>query len=241
MRRGILRLAGRPAAPGDTRSADGAAAPRLGPGDDGGIMRIHVGSGPHNLLADWWNVDIRPFRGVDEVMDVTRPWPWSGLDYVFGEHFLEHLAPEDAVAFVVEAGRHLRPGGRIRLSTPAIEHLWRTTFPPGPVPDERVVDDTLRANRFFHGWGHRFMWSRPLLRRLLDESGFEAVSFHAYGESDDANLVGLERHGGDTVTADGWPSVWNVEAVRGARPIEPPPALLAELEREVSRHVRSGH
>jgi predicted SAM-dependent methyltransferase len=48
----------------------------------GGTSRVHVGSGPKSLLPDWWNVDIRDFPGVDEVVDATAPWPWTNLEYV---------------------------------------------------------------------------------------------------------------------------------------------------------------
>lgn len=43
-----------------------------------GIKRVQVGCGPHNILSDWWNVDIRQFDGIDQEMDVTMPWIWSG-------------------------------------------------------------------------------------------------------------------------------------------------------------------
>ena len=33
-------------------------------------------------------------------MDVTKPWPFNGLEYVYGEHFLEHLSLEGAIAFL---------------------------------------------------------------------------------------------------------------------------------------------
>jgi hypothetical protein len=242
VRRALRRMVGQPAPPPRPRPTDPpAVSTRLGPNVPGGIRRIHVGSGPHALLADWWNVDIRPFRGVDEVADVTQPWPWPEVDYVFGEHFLEHLDPADAVAFVVEAGRRLSPGGRLRLSTPAIEYAWRTHVATADDDERRVAEATYRMNRWFHGWGHRFVWSRPLLGRLLSESGYAPVTFHAYGESDDPVLAGLEQHGGYDVTADGYPSVWIVEATRGPAAIVRPDGLLEELELEFARHVRAGH
>ena len=33
-------------------------------------------------------------------MDVTKPWFFNGLEYVYGEHFLEHLSLEGAIAFL---------------------------------------------------------------------------------------------------------------------------------------------
>ena len=61
---------------------------------------------------------------------------------------------------------------------------------------------------------------------------------HAYGESEDPALRGLERHGGYQVV-DGWPNVWIVEAVPTGRP--PSTDLLAEAEQEIERYRRSGH
>ena len=191
-------------------------------------------------MADWWNVDIRSFKGVDEVADVTVPWPWNDLDYVYGEHFLEHLSPDQAVAFLRQARAGLRPGGRIRLSTPGLEWVWQTHFrPAGSAAD--VVADTYRANRAFHGWGHQFLYSRPFLEHLLTALGLTDIRFFPYGESDDPNLRGLELHGAPE-TVGGWPSVWNVEATPTAG-AEPAAAaeIAAEIEQDFVRYVRDGH
>jgi hypothetical protein len=215
-------------------------APRRGPNDPGGIARLHVGCGPKNLMADWWNVDIRSFKGIDEVVDVTAPWPWQNLDYVYGEHFLEHLGLDDAVAFLGQARLRLRPGGRIRLSTPGLEWVWQTHF-KADQDASNVVTDTYRANRAFHGWGHEFLYSRPFLEHLLGAMGLTDVRFFAYGESDDPNLRNLEMHGTYVIT-DGWPNVWNVEATRPADDAWQPSSEFAdEIEREFVRYVRSGH
>jgi len=210
---------------------------RAGPGVSGGLERVHVGCGPNNLMADWWNVDIRAFPGIDQVADVTQQWPWRGLDHVYGEHFLEHLTLDQAIRFLSEAATALRPGGRIRLSTPGLEWIWRTHFDPsGPAPD--VIESTYRANRAFYGWGHRFLWSRPMLEHVLTGAGFTDLTYHDYGESDDAMLRGIERHGGFSVV-DGWPSVWIVEATPGGSTAAA--GLIAEAERELERHRRVGH
>lgn len=73
---------------------------RKGPNDFNGLKKLQVGCGPQNLMSDWWNVDIRAFPGIDQVMDVTKPWPFDGVEYVYGEHFLEHLRLEGAIAFL---------------------------------------------------------------------------------------------------------------------------------------------
>jgi predicted SAM-dependent methyltransferase len=191
-------------------------------------------------MSDWWNVDIRRFPGIDEVADVTAPWPWRDLDYVYGEHFLEHLALDDAVRFLSEAITHLRPGGRVRLSTPGLEWVWQTPFGAGTSADA-VVAETYKTNRAFRGWGHQFLYSRPLLDRVLRATGYTDIEFFPFGESNDEELRGLERHGTPEF-AGGWPSVWNVEAARSeAGEPSVDPAVLEEIEHEFVRYVRLGH
>ncbi len=218
---------GRPKAPSN----------RPGPGAPGGLNRVHVGCGPHNLMAEWWNVDIRRFPGIDQAADVTEPWPWRNLDYVYGEHFLEHLSLDQAILFLAQAAVALRPGGRIRLSTPGLEWVWRTHFDSSGSPSE-VVTSTYRANRAFYGWGHRFLYSRPMLEHVLQGAGFTALTFHDYGESEDPALRDIERHGGFAVV-DGWPNVWIVEATPGG--VDASSELMTEADRELERHRRADH
>jgi hypothetical protein len=210
---------------------------RSPPGVPGGLNRVHVGCGPHNIMDDWWNVDIRMFRGVDEIADVTEPWPWHDLDYVYGEHFLEHLTLDGAIAFLSHAANALSPGGRIRLSTPSLEWaVAKYTSLSGATAG--ALPAAYFTNRVFYGWGHQCLYSRPLLEHVLTGAGLTDLTFHDYGDSDIPALRGAERHGGFEIV-DGWPSVWIVEAVpSGAGPrVDLPP----EVEMEVERHRRAGH
>jgi predicted SAM-dependent methyltransferase len=207
---------------------------RRPPEATGGIRRVQVGCGPHNLLEDWWNVDILDFLGVDEVMDVTQPWRWSNiLEYVFGEHFLEHLEVREGLKFLYFAGQALRIGGRIRLSTPSLEYVLRTHFQPDNA--QRDIVQTFAINRAFHGWGHRFLYSREMLESCLEAVGFEDIIFCQYGESPTEALQKLERHGGNDR------AVWIAEAAKGSKPIVMPSELLDKAEIEYGRYVDSGH
>ena len=214
---------------------------RYSPAHPDGIRRVQVGCGPHNLLADWWNVDLRAFPDIDDVMDATRPWPWPNrLDYIYAEHFLEHLEIDGAVAFLVEAGRSLRPGGRIRISTPSLEWVLLThfSFLEPESPDHFL--EAVATNRAFYGWGHRFLYTRGVLQRLLRDVGYEDIRFFPYGVSDTPAFDGLELHGSEP-DAEGYPNQWIVEGERGATEFEAPGRLLDMLEKELLEHVRPGH
>jgi predicted SAM-dependent methyltransferase len=204
------------------------------------IKKVQVGCGPHNLLDDWWNVDIKGFPGIDEVMDATQPWPYEGLQYVFDEHFLEHLTLDGAIKFLTHAGISLRVGGKIRLSTPNLDWVLRTHYSLEVAEHAKRLYDTLKINRAFHGWGHRFLYSRDILAYILTEMNFEEISFFSYGESHDPALKNLERHGGFQVR-DGAPSVIVVEAERGQKLISPSSDLTSLLQEEFLRYVAAGH
>lgn len=215
---------------------------RLPPENQEGIKRVQVGCGPKNLMDNWWNVDIRDFNGIDEVMDVTKPWRWEGvLDYVYGEHFIEHLDLNDALHFLLYAGNSLRVGGCIRLSTPSLEWVLKTHFLFEEQDDDRIINQTLITNRAFHGWGHKFLYSKAMLGRLLNDIGYSNVSFHMYGKSDDPQLCGLECHGG--LKIDGkFPSVWIVEGIRTSqKEMSIPKKLVDFIEDQYIRFVKGGH
>jgi predicted SAM-dependent methyltransferase len=213
---------------------------RLPPEAPRGIRNLQVGCGPKHLRPNWWNTDLRPFQGLDEALDATVPWRWvDTLDHIYAEHFLEHLDLEDAVKFLTNAGRALRVGGHIRLSTPGLEWVMRShyRFEPG-VPDQ--VIDTLRTNRAFHGWGHQFLYSRGMLEWLFQNLNYDDVRFRDYGQSDIPIFQDIEMHGKFRVM-DNYPSVWIVEATRGKRAIETNPAMMALIQKEFLKQVRGGH
>lgn len=216
------------------------AARRLPPESPGGIRNLQVGAGPKHLRPTWWNTDLRPFRGLDEALDATRPWRWEGLlEHVYAEHFLEHLDVEDGVAFLLNAGRALAVGGHIRLSTPGLEWVMSSHFRFSEEGAEQVID-TLRTNRAFHGWGHKFLYSRGMLEWVLKGLRYTDIRFHAYGESERPIFQGIEMHGKYRVM-NGYPSVWIVEATRGEAQVEADPEMLALMRREFLRQVRGGH
>jgi len=151
-------------------------------------LRLHVGSGDR-ILPGWVNIDLKPSRGVDLVADVTHGLPFHNVAVVFAEHFLEHLDLLAAVEFLLEAYRVLVPGGKLRLSTPNLDWVWRTHHPGSASPEAALI-----ANRAFHGWGHRFLWNRALLQQALEACGFTEIQWVSYGWSEDPALRDLERH-----------------------------------------------
>jgi SAM-dependent methyltransferase len=103
-----------------------------------GLRGLQCGSGP-KLMSGCLNTDMvhlssRDGTGETEMgrlarlngdlyyleHDATEPFPVEdeSFDWVYNEHFIEHLFPGDAIVWLREVRRILRPGGHLRISTP---------------------------------------------------------------------------------------------------------------------------
>ncbi|MDX1632989.1 MAG: hypothetical protein R3234_14050 [Thermoanaerobaculia bacterium] len=187
---------------------------------------VNVGSG-RSPLPGWVNVDLQLLPSVDVVADVTSGLCVRSAAAIFAEHFLEHLALDEALEFLQEAHRVLESEGWIRLSTPNLEWVLETHYDPGS-PTPEGDPGTLDLNRAFYGWEHRFLWDRSLLRRALLACGFVDLRWPGYGESDLSFFQGLERH---ERSAD-YPHLPHVLVVEG-RKGPPRPDRLEALQRRV--------
>jgi predicted SAM-dependent methyltransferase len=191
--------------------------------------RLHIGCG-QQAIPGWINIDNQGLPGVDQVLDVRKGLPFAEVAAIYAEHFLEHLALEDGLAFLAECRRVLKPDGVLRLSTPNLEWVLTTHYRWRDVTPENRLDDCMKLNRAFQGWGHRFLYNRETLEAAVRAAGFARGSFFKYGESDNAELRGLERHETWDDVPD-LPHVLVVEASGAAKP-EPIPAPLLREFRE---------
>ena len=158
--------------------------------------RLHLACGG-NLLVGWANVDI---DGASEVikLDLTRSLPVASdsIDFVFCEHFIEHISAGDAQKLLREIQRCLRPGGVMRLSTPdlavLVDHYrdqrldtWRDV---GWTPETpcRLLNEGM------HSWGHQFVYDQRELETLFGSVGFSSIRRVRWRQSDHRELSGLE-------------------------------------------------
>lgn len=172
--------------------------------------RLQIGAGS-NLLDGWLNTDYFP-DGADLIhLDATRrfPFPDSSFDLIFSEHVIEHVPLVGGVSMIAEAFRVLRPGGRLRLSTPPLEFLldgyrnpesglngtYRAWHFEIYNPDSPSKAPVVLFNDYVRMWGHVFIYDAALLSSLMVEAGFVEVQRCAIGESDEPLLVGLENEG----------------------------------------------
>ena len=170
------------------------------------VRKLQIGSGGNNLDG-WLNTDIEPRPG-QAYLDATRPFPIPDgtFGYITSEHVFEHLTYPEGRVMLAESYRILRPGGRIRIATPNLLRLVGLFQADKSDETKRYLARKIEA----HGWpsdpnpecfilnlqlssfGHRFVYYPGTLRSSLAAVGFQSIGEFALGESDDAELRGVE-------------------------------------------------
>jgi predicted SAM-dependent methyltransferase len=170
--------------------------------------KLQVGCGA-NLLSGWLNSDTRPLTAAVMFLDATKRFPFEDdtFDYVFSEHMIEHVSFRDGMFMLGECFRILKPGGRIRISTPDIDFLMRLYARPGDelhrayvkwatqrfIRDAPLDHPVFVINNFFRDWGHRFIYSKDIMAAALTSLGFLTPEFLPISGSRDPHLAGLEN------------------------------------------------
>lgn len=141
--------------------------------------------------------------------DVTQPLPAEdgAFDWAYSEHLIEHISQAQALVWLKDVRRLLRPGGLLRLTTPDLERYAQAYVSR----DEAFFADhsrrirefglpampTRRAfmvNQIFGFWGHRWIYDFDELVHVLVEAGFaaDAVVRRAFSESAIAEMGALD-------------------------------------------------
>jgi predicted SAM-dependent methyltransferase len=176
-----------------------------------GLRGIHTGCA-RRLEPGWFNTDRNPIRERDghdaefgrlslvdgELYffrhDSTEPYPVAdeSFDWAYSEHFIEHLRPEEGIAWLIEVRRLLRPGGLVRVTTPDLgRYVKAYVDPEDPFYEEnRKVLSGLRrfqdaevpdrrgwmVNNIFYNWHHRWIYDFGELKHALVSAGFDPES-----------------------------------------------------------------
>jgi hypothetical protein len=172
-----------------------------------GYAGLHVGCGS-NVFDDFVNTDI---EGGDAYLDAisTFPIPDETVDFVYSEHFIEHIKFSQAEVFLDESLRVLSKGGVNRIVFPDLRKLIDVALTkpelaekfrnrsvhgvkneiggylvnPKATPRQGRVWDNLddMINNFTHYWGHKYIWSAEHLRIALLDIGYSNVVVVPFG------------------------------------------------------------
>jgi predicted SAM-dependent methyltransferase len=142
-------------------------------------------------------------------LDATRPLPFAAgtFGWVYAEHFIEHIPLRDAIGWLKEVRRVLRPGGWARITTPDLRRYATAYLADDDVFFAAHRDRMLRfgfpametrkawmVNQIFQFWGHRWIYDLEELRHAAQEAGFlpEAVRECAFQQGRDPAVAALD-------------------------------------------------
>jgi SAM-dependent methyltransferase len=172
--------------------------------------RLQLGCGTRPIDG-WLNSDFSPRTREAVRIDARQPLPFADdtFAHVYSEHMIEHLDHREGERLLSEIRRVLRPGGRLRVSTPDLGRLLALFRPPAERSDDErryieliidrhvdgvdpgVANPVYVLNNNVRDWGHRFLYDEPTLRAALRHAGFEHIERFDLQASDDPVLRGL--------------------------------------------------
>jgi predicted SAM-dependent methyltransferase len=170
-------------------------------------IKLHLGCG--TVYKDGWiNIDNNSdfnIQKLDLAYDLANglPFPDNYADYIFHEHFIEHLSYRDGSVFLRECLRVLKPGGIMRFSTPDLNEAIREYQDPEIFLKNKPIRDSygygnlspcITFNLGLREWGHQFIYDKPEIQSLLVTIGANRnnITFCASNESTDPALCNLE-------------------------------------------------
>lgn len=191
-----------------------------------GLRGIHCGSG-RTLHGGLLNMDALPLQDGIQVSepgriccfqshlyylqhDQTTPLPLEdgSVEWVFSEHFIEHIQPEQAIAWLAELYRVMRPGAIARISTPDLA-LYAQGYVEGDQHFYEVHRQRLRAmgmknppiskawmmNQIFRYYGHQWLYDYEEVVAIASRAGFHATSIQrvAFGCGSVPELACLDQ------------------------------------------------
>lgn len=170
------------------------------------IIMLHVGCGT-NYMEGWINIDNNSdnnIKKLDFMWDLREPLPFpeSSVDFIFNEHFLEHLTVEEGKAALQDFKRILKPSGVLRIAMPDLADVvsdylnlnWkeeRKEFLKKYGLDY-IKTRAENINICFRCWGHKWLYDWEELDRRLNEVGFSNIEKCRLYESEYPELRNIE-------------------------------------------------
>jgi predicted SAM-dependent methyltransferase len=172
--------------------------------DQQGPLKLNVGCGT-DYKDGWINIDNNSDDNIvklDLNWDLRKPLPFpdNSVDFIFNEHFMEHLTVEEGQAALKDFKRVLKKGGVLRVAMPDLEMVV-DDYLNVPIKKNKVLKAfglefiETRAeliNMSFRWWGHKWLYDWEELDRRLKQAGFSKIKQGERLKSQHKELCALE-------------------------------------------------
>lgn len=177
-------------------------------------LMLNIGCGTDYKEA-WINIDNNSDNNIEKLdlnWDLRNPLPFDDntVDYIFNEHFFEHLTPEEGQVVIKDLMRVLKPGGTMRIAMPDLEsvvdHYLNVPLAKDPVIKEfnlgHIKTRAEWMNISFRDWGHKWLYDWEELCRRLADAGYNNVKRCGLRKSEHKLLRNLETRDGSILIAE---------------------------------------
>lgn len=170
------------------------------------MLKLNLGCGEISFEG-WVNIDWESPK-ADINLNLTAPLPYGDntVNFIYSEHFIEHLTLHEGLALLTECRRVLKPKGVIRIATPNLDYLMRKYFFfwKKQVWIKKYGYTYLKTraemiNLCFTEWGHKYLYNKQELTRRLEEVGFNNIYKKKLGESKYEELKNRETRKDSTL------------------------------------------
>lgn len=167
-------------------------------------VMLNIGCGT-DYKKGWINIDNNSDNNIDTIdlnWDLRNPLPFDDgtVDYIFNEHFLEHLTVEEGQKSLRDFKRVLKPGGVMRIAMPDLDEAvknysdkkWKSKPIIKNFGMEFVETNAELLNMVFSWWGHKWLYNWEELERRLKQAGFTKMQRSKHSKSKYKELNNLE-------------------------------------------------
>jgi len=163
------------------------------------MLMLHIGCG-EVYFTGWTNIDLDSEK-ADLKHDMRNPLPFENdrVDFIYNEHFIEHLSVQEGIKVLWEFYRVLKRGGVLRIATPDLKYLVFKYFFRWKKQDwitrygyEWIQTKAEMLNLCFREWGHQYLYDNEELTRRLKEVGFSQIYRRKLNRSNYNELMNRE-------------------------------------------------
>ncbi len=179
-------------------------------------VKLHLGCGTM-YKEGWINIDNNSDHNIEKLdlnwdLRYDLPFDDNSADFIFNEHFLEHLTAEEGQRSLKDFLRVLKPNGVMRVAMPDLATMVTTYLDPnwkerlGPYLKKYRLDfietraELLNIN--FRAWGHKWLYDWEELERRLKQAGGKNIVQAKIYISSHPELCDLETRGASTLVAE---------------------------------------
>ena len=177
-------------------------------------VKLNIGCGT-DYKDGWINIDNNSDNNIEKLdlnWDLRTPLPFhdDSIDFIFNEHFIEHLSVEESKNAIKDFMRTLKPGGVLRIAMPDLEAVvqmyndpeWENKPFIRRFNLEFVKTRAEMLNMNFSWWGHKWLYDWEELDRRLKDLGCNNVKKCKLGQSKHKELQNLETRKESTLIAE---------------------------------------